>query len=616
MKYQSKILVAAILFISLFFSKSNYASGFSNNPILVLATDHNFGSYTGEILKTEGFNAFQMDSVSDVKITLKYLKNFDVVILTETALTTEQKNMLAEYVKEGGSLIAFRPDKKLSNVFGISDVKGTLREAYLGINSNTEIGKGITSQTLQFHGEADEYKMNGGKIIASLFTDAVTASEFPAVVINNYGKGHALAFLYNLPKSIVHTRQGNYQNAGQEMDGITGIRAMDLFTNGWVDPSKNTLNQADEQMRLLTHGIEKMSNKPLPRFWYFPDTLKCLVTLTNDGEDSKEASFETQFVDVDAKGAKMTLYIKETEFVSKEWVEKWVNKGFEISGHPDNTKQAVNPDWNTMDNVYKTLINKLNSKYGISSMHTVTNHWFVWTGKNVDDMPDFSIQAQIEENNGIGLDCNYAHYDNNSSQGHFLGERGMNQGNYTGSGLTMKFANAQGRLINVYQHLNNVYDQQYMENKDPDGYFNCFKGLMDRSLNNEVYSYISVKAHNDEYHFSKVPLMNMLDYANSKHIPVWTAHKLLDFLKAKEDAAFKNIRWSQNKLSFSIQSTLAHTNGLTTLIPHLYNGKKISKITVNGLPQAYSVRSVKGYDYAMFTVKPGLGYNLEISYIN
>ncbi len=34
-------------------------------------------------------------------------------------------------------------------------------------------------------------------------------------------------------------------------------------------------------------------------------------------------------------------------------------------------------------------------------------------------------------------------------------------------------------------------------------FINCFKGLMDRSLYNEVYSFISVKSHNDEYYFSK-----------------------------------------------------------------------------------------------------------------
>jgi hypothetical protein len=80
----------------------------------------------------------------------------------------------------------------------------------------------------------------------------------------------------------------------------------------------------------------------------------------------------------------------------------------------------------------------------------------VW--KNADSTRDFAAQARIEEKNGIGLDCNYAHYDNNSNQGHFLGAFGTNQGTFTGSGLAMKFADVNGYIINVYQHLNNVYD--------------------------------------------------------------------------------------------------------------------------------------------------------------
>ena len=80
----------------------------------------------------------------------------------------------------------------------------------------------------------------------------------------------------------------------------------------------------------------------------------------------------------------------------------------------------------------------------------------------------------------------------------------------------MKFADSRGKTINVYQHLNAVYDQEYNESHDPEGFYNCFKGLMDRSLHNEVYSFISVKSHNDEYYFSKSPLMKMLAYANQQ----------------------------------------------------------------------------------------------------
>jgi hypothetical protein len=97
----------------------------STIPILILATDTNFGTYTAEILKAEGFNEFTIDSLTDKKVTLSYLNRFDVVILSETNVTQYDKVMLSYYVKAGGNLIAFRPDKQLSEIFGIIDEKTT-----------------------------------------------------------------------------------------------------------------------------------------------------------------------------------------------------------------------------------------------------------------------------------------------------------------------------------------------------------------------------------------------------------------------------------------------------------------------------------------------------------
>jgi hypothetical protein len=615
MKHFHKI-VLLLFTIGLFYCSSIDAAGKENYPILILGLPGHFDSYTGEILKTEGFNEFQIDSMTGAALSLQYLKRFDIVILTEVAVTDQQKDIFTSYVREGGNMITFRPDKKLETIFGIKNKTDSINEGYISIDTVSAIAKGLIKETMQFHGAADLYQIDNCKKIASLYTKANVSTQYPAVVMNDYGQGHAIAFMYNLPKSIAYTRQGNYLFAAQEKDSINGIRAMDMFTDGWVDTSKNIINQADEQMRLLSHCIEKMSSytRPLPRFWYFPDTLKCLVTLTNDGEDSKEAEFEQQFKDVDFKGAKMVLYIKETDLISKTWVTNWSNKGFEMAGHFDDTKQAGNPDWKTMDSVIKDLKVKLKNKYGIDEINTVVNHWFVWCGKDSNGVSDFAAQAKLEVNNAIGMDINYAHYDNNSSQGHFLGAMGTGQGNFTGSGLVIKFADQTGSLLNIYQHLNNVYDQQYMEHKDSLGFYNCFKGLIDRSLHNEVYSYISVKAHNNEYYFSKTPLMDMLDCAKDNGIPVWTPVKLLDFIKAKDEATFTNIKWDDNKLSFKIKSALKHSNELSCMIPYLFNENKINEITINGIKQAYLVRQVKGFDYAFLTIKLGFVYQVVVNY--
>jgi hypothetical protein len=320
-------------------------------PILILATDTDFGTYTAEILKTEGFNEFEMNSLSGNKVSTSYLLQFDLVILAESKINAVKQNMVKEYVKNGGKLISLHPDPQLAELFGITPVNKSISEGYIHIDTTKEQGRGLTSKLLLFHGKADYYNLTGATTLATMFANKATDVSFPAVVTNNYGKGKTIAFLYNLAQSIVLNRQGNPLYAGIEKDSIPGLRSMDLFTDGWLDSSDNTINKADEQMAFLSHCLENLmaDKKPLPHFWFFPDTLKCLVTLTNDGEYKSEKDFEPQFRDVDSMGAKMSLYIIGVDKVSGAWVEKWTAKGFEIAGHPDDTREAGNPTWNRMD---------------------------------------------------------------------------------------------------------------------------------------------------------------------------------------------------------------------------------------------------------------------------
>ena len=248
-------------------------------------------------------------------------------------------------------------------------------------------------------------------------------------------------------------------------------------------------------------------------------------------------------------------------------------------------------------------------------MRTNVNHWFVWCGKDAEGKQEFAAEAKLEEKNGIGMDVNYAHYDIKSNQAeHFLGPLGTNQGNFNGSGLVMKFSDSRGKKINVYQHLNAVYDQEYNESHDPEGFFNCFKGLMDRSLHNEVYSFISVKSHNDEYYFSKSPLLKMLAYANLNKIPVWTELKLLDFIKMKDEASLTDISWANNKLTFDINSSLKNKLGLTFIVPAEYKGLRVKKISLDGSSAKFLTRSVKGSDYAWVTVESGRNHSIVVNY--
>jgi hypothetical protein len=587
-------------------------------PVLILGTDRNFGTYTAEILKAEGFNVFHLDSISGNKISASYLHEFNMVILAEPDPDPGTIQLLYNYVEKGGNLIAFRPNPAFSELFGIVSDKENLTGGYLHIDTTTEQGNGLSGKTLQLHVPGDSYALAGGTPVAFFAAADGGRERNPAVVYHGYRKGHAIAFLYNLPQNIVYTRQGNPAFAGIEKDGIHGIRGMDLFAEGWVDTSNNTINQADEQMALLSHCIETMDkdNLTLPRFWYFPDTLKCLITLTNDGEYKTEADFEPQFRDVDSMGATMSIYLLGVDKVSREWVEKWTAREFEISGHPDDTKEAGNPDWHSMDSALGVRKNEILAAYRLP-MRTSVNHWFVWCGREADGTQNFAAQAKLEENNGIALDANYAHYDMNSNQGeNYLGTPGTRQGNFTGSGLVMKYADAHGNIIDVYQHLNAVYDQQYNERHDPEGFYNCMKGLVDRSIYNGVYSIIGIKSHNDEYYFSKLPLMQMLDYARLNGIPVWTESRLLDFLTMKDQAAFTGIAGLRNQLKFLVNVPIVQEQSLTLMLPYHRSGCSITGITGNNKPLDYADRIIKGTRYALVPVAAGLTHAITVSYGN
>jgi hypothetical protein len=151
-------------------------------PILILATNAGYGTYTAELLKTEGFNEYRIDSLSDPGLTLKRLKRFDRIILAEANCNSRIAKRLTRYVKSGGSLIAFCPDTLLATLFGISPVSGLFNEGYLRIDTATGQGHGLPANLLRLHGRFKQYTLTNGHLIASLIPGKDSDKAFPGVV--------------------------------------------------------------------------------------------------------------------------------------------------------------------------------------------------------------------------------------------------------------------------------------------------------------------------------------------------------------------------------------------------------------------------------------------------
>ena len=460
-------------------------------PILVVGSTANpFSRYYAEILKAEGLNAFAATDVSTV--TASVLNAYDVVILGEMTLSTAQVTMFTNWVTAGGNLIAMRPDKKLAGLLGLTDAAATLTEGYLLVNTTAAPGTGIVSQTMQYHGTADLYTLNGATSVATLYSNATTASANPAVTLRSVGSigGQAAAFTYDLAKSIVFTRQGNPAWSGQERDGMAPIRSDDLFFGGaqpdWVDLNKVAIPQADEQQRLLANLIAHVNidRRLLPRFWYFPRGEKAVVVMTGDdhANNGTAGRFDVYNTNSTANCSvadwgciRATSYIYPSTPITNAQASAYVAQGFEIAAHISTNCTDYNPA-SLQSSYADDLVAFGNLFPSVPAPVTNRTHCVPWS--------DYDTQPQVALANGIRLDTNYYYY-----PGPWVQNR---PGFMTGSGMPMRFTKADGSLIDVYQaatQMNDEADQTYPFTVDT---------LLDRALGSEgYYGFFTANMHHD-----------------------------------------------------------------------------------------------------------------------
>ena len=97
-----------------------------------------------------------------------------------------------------------------------------LDRAFISIDTSSAEGKSLTCKRIQIHGSVEKYALRNAK---GSCLDSATKSdselEFPAVVTSSFGKGRTAAFLYDLPRNIAYTRQGNPEFAGIEKDSYS-----------------------------------------------------------------------------------------------------------------------------------------------------------------------------------------------------------------------------------------------------------------------------------------------------------------------------------------------------------------------------------------------------------
>ncbi|RSM56838.1 hypothetical protein DMB66_32715 [Actinoplanes sp. ATCC 53533] len=569
-------------------------------PVLVVKSAvtgaSGFTSFLAEVLRTEGINEFATADLPSV--TASVLGQYDVVLLGPTPLTAAEVGMLTTWVNGGGNLVAFRPDKQLAGLLGLTSTAGTLAEGYLKVDVSASPGAGITDQTIQYHGTADRYTLAGARAVATLYSSASVATANPAVSLAEVGAsgGQAAAFSFDLAQSLVYTRQGNPAWEKQERDGSSPIRSGDLYFGGsssdWVDLDKVAIPQADEQQRLLANliGAMNLDRKPLPRFWYFPRSLKAVIVATGDDHatggtagrfDQYTANSSAGCVVDDWQCPRFTSYVFSNTPLSDTQASAYQSRGFEVGLHVSTNCGDFTSG--SLATIYTDQLAAFRAKYGnVAAPGTNRTHCLVWS--------DWSTQASTEAANGIRLDTNYYYW-----PGTWIDDR---PGFMTGSGMPMRFSGETGGLIDAYQAATQMTDesgQSYPFTPD---------ALLDAALGPEGrYGAFTVNMHTDEA--TTYDSDQVLASAQSRGVPVVSARQMLTWLDGRNASSYTGISWSADTLSFTV-NVGSGANGLTGMVPTLGPaGRTLSTLTRAGTAVPFTRTTIKGVEYAMFTAAPG-----------
>ncbi len=328
---------------------------------------------------------------------------------------------------------------------------------------------------------------------------------------------------------------------------------------------------------------------PVPRFWYLPRGEKAAVVMTGDDHaDGGTAGRFNQYKQLSPPNCSVALWecIRSTSYIyapsplTNAQAAGYEAEGFEVALHPSDGG-CGNFTRAEYEELYAGGLADFAANYPAAPAPTTSRfHCVSWT--------DWDSHALVERAHGIRLDTNYYHYP--PAWGPFPGFM-------TGSGLLMKFADAQGRMIDIYQahtHMDDEADQPYPQ---------TVNALLDRAVGADgYYGIFTANMHTDNIHSDGSDAI--VASANARDVPIISARQALRWVDARNGSKFKEFTWSGGNLRFTV-ATAPGALGLETMLPVESSVGNLASVTRNGTAVVPTVRMVKGVQYAVFPATDG-----------
>ncbi|WP_281287266.1 Ig-like domain-containing protein [Methylobacterium terricola] len=559
-------------------------------PVLVAVGGKNpLGAYYAEILRAEGLNLFAV--VAPEALTQERLAAASLVLMTE-APDEPLAARLAAWVEEGGNLIAIRPHGAWLPLFGLAAAGEAqsgdpLAERYLQADAEAPAARGIVGVAMQFHGPATRYALGDATALARFSTGTDTLP-WPAVSLRRVGQGQTAAFAFDLATSVVRLRQGNPAFVGQERDGLPPRRPNDLFFPDYLDLSRVAIPQADEQQRLLANLIVTMSagRLPLPRVWYLPDERRAALIMAGDDHATRYGTLNAykRLVaesPLDCKPdswdcARATSYITPETRLPAEQAQAYAALGFETAAHVDTGCRDV--DAAVLGLALSRQAGAVATRLGLPPQTTHRLHCIAWNG--------WADTAKIERAAGIRLDLGYYYW-----PGSWIRRR---PGFMTGSGFPQRFADLDGRVLDIYQAASHLVNENGIAQR------RGIEVMLDRALGPEQF----FGAFGTHYDYTDGYFDHLVSAARERGVALISAAQMLRWLDRREATRFEALAWNGHDLTFRVSLTDGPER-VTGMLPVSALSHRLAAITRGGQRVPFRVESIKGLDYAMFDLEAG-----------
>ncbi len=332
---------------------------------------------------------------------------------------------------------------------------------------------------------------------------------------------------------------------------------------------------------------------PLPRFWYLPRGEKAAVVMSGDDHSPTQAPGGTashfdRYQALSPPGCvvanwdcvRSTSFLYPSATLTNAQAASYTADGFELGVHPliasCPTTAMTDAELGTF---YDTQLAQFQAKYtSVAPQVSSRSHCVYW--------PDWVSNAKVELARGIRIDGNYYHY-----PGPWIGAK---PGFMNGGGFPMRFADLDGTPIDVYQQNTNLTDESTTN------YQTSIDSLLDNAVGRPGYYGVfgaNMHTDNDAPHPGAEAIVAA---AQARSVPVISYKQLLTWVDGRNASTIRGLYWSAGTLTF-VTTVGAGANGLQTMLPVQGPAGTLTAITRAGNAVPYTVQTIKGVQYALFT---------------